>query len=402
MSKKIIAIIASSFYPCKGGLEKQALLLAKEFNNKGILNYVVTTQTEDLKSEENIYGIDVIRIGYPKIIKNLKNVFNNKNMQRQTWYEQQNKNEGNKYNNIKASFVSLLYNIFILFSVVKFFILHKNKIDVIICFSLSPFDLFFISISKLFNIKSIARAASSGKYIFVNVNSILLRKQILKADKFIAISRTIRDEIINYGINKDKIHLISNAVEIPDQLWEYNSRKKYSAIIVGNLSQQPLKGIDILFQAWVKVLIIYPDAILNLCGDGNQSALRNLAKELGIEKNVLFSGASNDVENELLNSKMFVLPSRIEGMSNALLEAMAIGMPCIATDISGNIDLINNNYNGLLVKSEDYIQLGQSICFILSHPDRSIEFGANARETIIYNHSTEVIKQKYIELINEI
>ena len=57
MSKKIIAIIASSFYPCKGGLEKQALLLAKEFNNKGILNYVVTTQTEDLKSEENIYHV---------------------------------------------------------------------------------------------------------------------------------------------------------------------------------------------------------------------------------------------------------------------------------------------------------------------------------------------------------
>ncbi|MBK7649501.1 MAG: glycosyltransferase [Flammeovirgaceae bacterium] len=82
---------------------------------------------------------------------------------------------------------------------------------------------------------------------------------------------------------------------------------------------------------------------------GHLASYQEYIIRLGIQHNVHFKGKQSQFQNDLLESMAFILPSRREGMSNALLEAMSLGVTCIATDISGNQDLLRNKINGLLV-----------------------------------------------------
>jgi len=86
-------------------------------------------------------------------------------------------------------------------------------------------------------------------------------------------------------------------------------------------------------------------------------------------------------------------------MSNALLEAMALGMPCIATNISGSNDLIINYKNGILVESENYEQMADAICFLLSNPNIAAEYASNARKTITDYFTFDKIDILYLKMI---
>src|SRR6185295_19042114 len=95
----------------------------------------------------------------------------------------------------------------------------------------------------------------------------------------------------------------------------------------------------------------------------------------GIAGTVRFLGKQKDIGSLLDESDLFVLPSRREGMSNALMEAMLREMPCIATDISGNQDLIVNGEHGLLVPPADSHALASAIIYMIQHPDEAYRMG---------------------------
>jgi glycosyltransferase involved in cell wall biosynthesis len=97
-----------------------------------------------------------------------------------------------------------------------------------------------------------------------------------------------------------------------------------------------------------------------------------------------------------------VLPSRSEGLPNVLLEAMSCGLPVIASDVGGNLDLIQSGKNGILFEEGNYEQLRSAIETILDDQQLKEKLGKNARQTIVSNYAMEQVSSAYINLYNKL
>ncbi len=159
------------------------------------------------------------------------------------------------------------------------------------------------------------------------------------------------------------------------------------------------KGVDVLLQAWHLVQEQVPEARLILVGSGPiQPQLAEMAEALGIQESIEFAGLQSDVIAQLHRASIAILPSRWEGMPNAVLEAMACGMPCIATRVSGSEDIIQQGVNGLLVEIEDYEAMAEALLTLLCDADFAKQCGQAARATVEQRYSLEHITDRYIEL----
>lgn len=228
-----------------------------------------------------------------------------------------------------------------------------------------------------------------------------LQKLVVRNGLFVAISKSIEDDLVTAGVPRDRIFRIPNGVVIPE-LPASRTMSGQTCLFVGNLYQQPAKGVDVLLRAWPRVLRRCPSARLHVVGDGNVEKYQDYARTLGITSGICFFGKVTNVQEHLLAADVFVLPSRREGMSNALIEAMACGLPCAATDISGNQDLIENEVNGLLVPVEDVDRLADAIIFLLEHPDAARAMGTRARKTVEEKCDMGVIARRYVEVYQKI
>jgi glycosyltransferase involved in cell wall biosynthesis len=158
------------------------------------------------------------------------------------------------------------------------------------------------------------------------------------------------------------------------------------------------KGIDVLLQAWRLVQEAAPPsgAKLIIVGDGSlQPQLERLARELDIAATVEFTGMQSDVLAQIHRGRIAVLPSRSEGMPNALLETMACGLACVATRVSGSEDVIQDGVNGVLVEVEDYQRLAEALLALLADPQLVERYGAAARATIERHYALERIAERY-------
>jgi glycosyltransferase involved in cell wall biosynthesis len=155
------------------------------------------------------------------------------------------------------------------------------------------------------------------------------------------------------------------------------------------------KGLDILLNAWAQRDAALADARLVLVGDGElRERLKQQAHSLGLDRSVIFTGSTTDTAQYLRAADAFVLPSRTEGMPVALLEAMACGLPCIATRVGGSAELIDDGQNGRLIAPEDVAALVQALPEALSMP----AWGERARQRIVERYAMDAIAQKYIKL----
>ena len=186
----------------------------------------------------------------------------------------------------------------------------------------------------------------------------IIGQRCRRAAAFVAISKPIEHELeeawrigtmrpwrLTYGSHRTavtpRIEAISNGVPVPEFAWQRraNWRATPRAIFVGRLA--PEKGLDTLIEAWPLVRARYPEARLTLIGEGSSRAMledkvRTLGMTLGPGQTVEIPGAAADAQEALRGADLFVLPSREEGMSIALLEAMALGIPLVASSIPGN------------------------------------------------------------------
>jgi glycosyltransferase involved in cell wall biosynthesis len=155
----------------------------------------------------------------------------------------------------------------------------------------------------------------------------------------------------------------------------------------------------VLLQAWYLVHKELPEARLIIAGGGPlQASLAYMTRALDLGKSVEFLGAQSDVAAVLHRGSIATLPSRWEGMPNTILEAMACGLPCVATRVSGTEDVIADGVNGLLVESEDYQSLAQALLVLLRDPARSSAYGKAARETIEQGYALEYITGIHLKL----
>ena len=146
----------------------------------------------------------------------------------------------------------------------------------------------------------------------------------------------------------------------------------------------PQKGIDVLIRALAQTTGAARDWTLNLVGDGpEREALQRQVQQAGLQEQVQFLGFRSDPQTFLLQAGVFVLPSRFEGMPNALLEAMAAGLAVVVTDASpGPLEVVVDGVSGLVVPSDDPFALAEALDRLATDPLLRERLGAAARDTL--------------------
>jgi len=206
----------------------------------------------------------------------------------------------------------------------------------------------------------------------------------------------------NYSL-PDCRNVLPNGVAVPDRdklkseyLFDQLSIDKNDQTItcVARLHKQ--KDHDTLLKAFGKLQHDYPDTKLLFCGNGpRKKELKQLAHKLDITDNVLFLGRRDDINEILKIADVFVLPSLFEGMSNALLEAMAMGRGCIVSDIPENAELITDGQNGLTFQTGNSNDLCNNLQRFLGSEELRDKFGKAALEKIKESHSTHAERERF-------
>ncbi len=162
---------------------------------------------------------------------------------------------------------------------------------------------------------------------------------------------------------------------------EYKPAQEDGIITAGRLTAQ--KNHSMLVRAFASVAEAHPSSHLTVLGEGeDRSSLTALAEELGISDRVSLPGVVDDVISRISKAKLFVFSSHFEGMPNALIEAMCIGMPCISTRFAGGAAdmLIQDGVNGLLAPCDDPGALAAAIKRLLDDEDLRKKLGENAKK----------------------
>lgn len=189
-----------------------------------------------------------------------------------------------------------------------------------------------------------------------------------------------RWEIIRNGVDVDRFRAAPPAAEAKTALGLDPRRP-----VIGSIGRlETRKGHDHFLRA-ARLLVGMANGLrpqILLVGDGPlHGRLTELADELGIAASVHFTGSVADVRGPLAAMDVFVLPSREEGMSNALLEAMAAARPVVATSVGGTGEVIEGEQTGVLVLPDDEEEMARAILDLLADPRRAARLGANAQRT---------------------
>lgn len=226
-----------------------------------------------------------------------------------------------------------------------------------------------------------------------------IAKRCREADAVVSISARVRSELIGAGYNPARVVDLPNGVPVPDRPWIVREdwRESPRAVFVGRLA--PEKGLHSLLDAWPIVRQTFSDARLTLIGEGpERPGLEARIRSLGLDGSVSLPGSSTDPGAVLLASDLFVLPSREEGMSVALLEAMSLGMPLVASSIPGNERLVDDGVHGLLAGPDDPDSLARAIIASWSAPEAAAERGRAARRRVAERYSIASVARAHLAL----
>ena len=204
------------------------------------------------------------------------------------------------------------------------------------------------------------------KWLYKDVNSLVL--QTTDAKKF-----------FENVISKDKLTIISNPIN-QDFISNspYNIIKEKNIINVGRLTEQ--KNQKLLINAFNKFIQIYPDYTLEIYGIGElKDELEQQIIEMNLKNKVFLKGQEKNIKEKMLKASMFVLSSNYEGMPNALMEAMALGVPCVSTDCpcGGPKHLIKQKENGLLVEVNNIDQLVEAMILLINDKELTKKISYN-------------------------
>lgn len=221
----------------------------------------------------------------------------------------------------------------------------------------------------------------------------------------------IRDALIaEDGFRPDKIHVIHNGVDLEKFNTAQNDRDRLFSgaghgklvVFVGNMHSD-VKGHPWLIAAAPAVIREFPSTLFVLVGDGERRAdFEQQAAELSLKQNFLFMGHRFDIPDILASCDVAVLPSRAEGLPNAVLEYMSAGLPVIVSHVGGNVELVNDGVTGLLVPPEDAAALSGALLKLLRDPVLAERLAQSAREFIVRNFSFERLVHDVDALYSEL
>jgi glycosyltransferase involved in cell wall biosynthesis len=213
-----------------------------------------------------------------------------------------------------------------------------------------------------------------------------------KAKMITSVSEAVAVELQEYGLDKNSITVIRNGVD--ESVFHPSHRKGTEKYILytGRLSYR--KGLFDFIESSRWVLNNYSDVHYIIPGKGElQNHLKDKAKQMGFDDKIKFLGFLDKERmiNLYQNATIFVMPSHYEGLPTVLLEAMACGLPVIATDIGGNNEVITSYENGILIPPKSPREMAKAINILLQDEDLRKKLGKNARDTIINKYTWEKI-----------
>ena len=198
---------------------------------------------------------------------------------------------------------------------------------------------------------------------------------------------------------QDRIHILPNPVNnafleesrIPES-------DEFTVVAAGRLSGE--KNFSMLIKAFDDFSKDKEDVCLNVYGEGKKKEeLEALIDSLQASDKIKLMGRTNDLIGAYKRASLFVLSSNHEGMPNALLEAMAIGLPCISTDCpTGPSEMIVNGENGLLIPVDNAEKMREAIEFMYNNRDKAEEMGKSARKFVAENYRVDKIVSKFIDI----
>jgi len=232
-----------------------------------------------------------------------------------------------------------------------------------------------------------------------------------KANKIVAVSQTLADEMIQYGISSSRMHIIDNGVNLErfTNLLEHNDLRKSFGLngnhkiigTIGSLTEE--KGHIYIIEAARQVIDKHPECRFLIIGDGSQRhSLEEKVSHLRLTGEVLFTGSRKDVPEILSMLDAFVLPSLKEGLPMALLEAMASKVPVIATSVGAIPKVVEDGISGILIPPKNSDAIAEAINTMLSDGNSAKEMGLKGFEKVRDHYSSKQMAEKYLTVYQEL
>jgi glycosyltransferase involved in cell wall biosynthesis len=392
-----ICYVAFQFWPSVGGSQTQAEKQARYLQQLGQEVIVVTLRHQKAWLRREVYAtFPVIRVG--------------------GWYRRD--------GTLRVGWLGHIFTDILLFLILWRL---RRSYDLIHTLQLSPLAVVATMIGKLTHKPVIVGVQSTGPYeqqsgkvlrepkesggdIAILQESVWGGRWMLdylrKSDAYYQIlSSRSYIYLMQHKFRPERLVYIPNGVDTQQfyPAWPAERAEISERVVVCVARLEYAKGIDILLRAWAHMLQLpaaWRDGLqIRLClvGDGSRRAeLEHLVAALGIQQNVEFLGTRRDILHLLQHAWGFVLPSRWEGMPNALLEAMACGLPCIASRVSGSEDIIEQGSNGLLVEPEQPEQLANALRLLVEDTDLTKKLGWRGYETVLGNYQLISTVQSYL------
>jgi glycosyltransferase involved in cell wall biosynthesis len=231
------------------------------------------------------------------------------------------------------------------------------------------------------------------------------------ADAWVAVSRFTRDALVRrFNVPEKKIRVIPNG--IPMDVYTTGGGKisrrdlglPYDSFVLGAVgSLYPVKGHRYLIEAAARLAPSYPRLHVVIAGSGGEEErLRDLARDLGVAERVHLLGRRRDVPDLLKAFDVFVLPSESEAHPLSLCEAMATGLPSVASNVGGVPEVIQDGRSGLLVPPKDVDALARAVKDLIESRELRERLGTRARERVRQEYSTERMLERYSDLYEEV
>lgn len=295
----------------------------------------------------------------------------------------------------------------ILFDLARY--VKKWKIDVIHCNALNTPELLLIV--KLANptVKIIYTIHGMNQYCQLGKMKIIYRNLI--CNRIIAISESVKSDIIKAGANADKTIVVYNAIDFDRIRINDESRHIFDKnnIVVGNIArfQPEVKGQDILYEAMRILIKKYPTIKCYFAGAPDQEhmqeydIIKRRAKK-DYPDNMFFVGNVNNIVAFLSEIDLFVLPSRFEGFGLSLVEAMSMGVPCIASKLAGPEEVMEYGRRGHLFESGSSKKLADIIDYVVQNYPQEKELAKENSQYVRDKYNIDRMTQQLLEIYQDV
>ncbi len=229
----------------------------------------------------------------------------------------------------------------------------------------------------------------------------VLRKLTFGRLRGLAFQSEAAQNYFGEGIRKKSVVIPNPVCPRPDIRHDYDHCKR-AVVTVGRLHRQ--KNQKLFIDAMALMKDTHPDYVAEIYGDGElEEELRRYIEEKGLQESVFLMGSCRDVLSRISDAAVFVLTSDYEGMPNALLEAMSIGLPCVCTDYRpGSLrEMMDDGKSGLIVPAQNAAAAARAVCAFLDDPELARACGEEAQK-FTEGLSPETVYDKWEYFFNDI